>query len=87
MSEIWLLIWPIFAGLLLGIIFFGGLWWTVRKGLKSTQPALWFMISLMMRTGITISGFYFIGGQSWQKLVLMLIGFIISRWGISYLTR
>jgi F1F0 ATPase subunit 2 len=24
---------------LLGVIFFGGLWWTVRKGLSSKRPA------------------------------------------------
>ena len=30
------------AGVLLGAIFFGGLWWTVRKGVSSQQPALWF---------------------------------------------
>ena len=27
------------AGLLLGAIFFGGLWWTLRKGLQSPRPA------------------------------------------------
>ncbi len=30
------------AGLLLGAIFFGGLWWTVRKGASSRRSALWF---------------------------------------------
>jgi F1F0 ATPase subunit 2 len=34
------------AGLLLGAIFFGGLWWTVRKGVASSRPALWFLGSL-----------------------------------------
>ena len=28
------------AGLLLGAIFFGGLWWTVRLGVASRRPAL-----------------------------------------------
>ena len=30
------------AGVVLGAIFFGGLWWTVRKGVSSKRPALWF---------------------------------------------
>ena len=39
------------AGLVLGAIFFGGLWWTVRKGLSSQQPALWFLGSMLLRMG------------------------------------
>jgi hypothetical protein len=27
------------AGVLLGALFFGGLWWTVRRGLSSKRPA------------------------------------------------
>jgi len=37
-----LLILALAAGLVLGAIFFGGLWWTVRKGVSSKYPALWF---------------------------------------------
>ena len=32
------------AGGVLGGIFFGGLWWTTRKGLSAGQPALWFFV-------------------------------------------
>ena len=31
------------AGVLLGVFFFGGLWWTVRRGVSSNRPALWFL--------------------------------------------
>jgi heme A synthase len=37
---------------LLGVIFFGGLWWTVRKGLSSKRPALCFFGSLLLRTSM-----------------------------------
>ena len=30
------------AGCFLGAIFYGGLWWTVRRGVTSARPALWF---------------------------------------------
>ena len=43
---------------LLGAIFFGGLWWTVRKGVASRRPALWFLGSLLLRTSIALAGFY-----------------------------
>lgn len=37
------------AGMALGAMFYGGLWWTVRKGIRSQRPALWFLVSLLVR--------------------------------------
>lgn len=67
------------AGLLLGAIFFGGLWWTVRKGMESTRPALWFFASLLIRLSLVTAGFYFVGGGDWRRLVACLVGFVIAR--------
>ena len=58
MNEPLMLVLAVVAGVLLGAIFFGGLWWTVRKGVSSTRPALWFLGSLLLRTGIVLAGFY-----------------------------
>jgi len=74
------------AGILIGLIFFGGLWWTVRKGISSKQPALWFFVSLLLRMGITLLGFYFIGRGDWQRLVACLLGFVIARFVVMFLT-
>jgi len=41
---------------LLGAMFFGGLWWTIRRGLSSQHPALWFFSSLLLRTAIVLAG-------------------------------
>ena len=49
--------WRLAAGVLLGAIFFGGLWLTVRKGVSSKQPALWFFGSLLLRMSIVLSWF------------------------------
>ncbi len=79
------------AGLLLGAIFFGGLWWTVRRGLASRRPALWFIASLLLRMGMAMAGFYWLareigqsagqqtGQLSWQPLLLCLLGFVLAR--------
>jgi F1F0 ATPase subunit 2 len=67
------------AGLLLGMFFFGGLWWTVRKGVSSKQPALWFLGSLLLRTAVTLAGIYWIGHDHWERLLLCLFGFVIAR--------
>ena len=48
------------TGISLGAMFFGGLWWTVQKGVSSKQPALWFLGSLLLRTWLTLDGFYFV---------------------------
>ena len=69
----------LFAGMLLGAVFFGGLWWTVQKGVSARQPALWFGASLLLRTGIVLAGFYFVSGAEWKRLLLCLFCFIIAR--------
>ena len=56
------------AGLLLGAIFFGGLWWTIRKGLSSKRSALWFLGSLLLRTSIALAGFYFVAARTLGKV-------------------
>ena len=75
------------AGILLGAIFFGGLWWTVRKGVSSKQPALWFLGSMLLRMGIALAGFYFVSGWDWERLLICLLGFLMARMLVTYLTR
>lgn len=75
------------AGFLLGAVFFGGLWWTVRKGLSSRQSALWFLGSMLLRMGIALAGFYFVGRGDWRRLIACLLGFVIARFVVTWLTR
>jgi F1F0 ATPase subunit 2 len=63
----------------IGILFFGGLWLTVKKSLASKTPALWLIGSFLLRSAVTIVGFYFLSGNDWKKMVVCLIGFIIAR--------
>jgi F1F0 ATPase subunit 2 len=84
MNNLLLLIPALATGMLLGIIFFGGLWWTVQKGLVSAHPALWFLSSLLLRTAITVTGFYLISAGNWQKLLACLLGFILVRLVMMY---
>ncbi|MCB0579721.1 MAG: hypothetical protein KDD10_10485 [Phaeodactylibacter sp.] len=82
---IWIL--ALLAGAALGVIFFGGLWWTVRKGLTARRPGLLFLGSMLARSAIVLTGFYLIGGDSWEKLLAALLGFIGMRAVITRLTR
>jgi F1F0 ATPase subunit 2 len=76
-----------FAGLLLGALFFGGLWWTVQKGIASHHPALWFFGSFIARMSIVLAGFYFIGSGHWQRLLSCLVGLLLARLIAMRLTR
>lgn len=75
------------AGGALGAIFFGGLWWTVRKGLTSSRPVLWVFASFLLRTGIALVGFYVVSGGDWQRLLACLAGFVMARLVVTRLTR
>ncbi len=79
MNETFTTLMALIAGILLGIFFFGGLWWTTKKGLHSKSPALWFMGSLLIRMGITIPAFYFISRNHWESALICLVGFIVAR--------
>jgi F1F0 ATPase subunit 2 len=87
MNETLMLVVAGVAGLVLGAIFFGGLWWTVRKGVSTPRPALWFFGSMLLRMGLVLAGFYFVGGGQWQRLLVCLLGFVIARFLVTRLTR
>ncbi len=74
-------------GALLGTFFFGGLWWTVRKAVTARNPAFWFLGSMLLRTSIVVTGFYFILGDNWQRLLAGLLGFIVARHIVMRLTQ
>ena len=87
MTETLSLVLTLVTGGLLGAIFFGGLWWTVRKGFSSKQPALWFFGSVLLRTSIALAGIYLIGRGHWERLLVCLLGFVIARHVVMRLTR
>ena len=75
------------AGAGLGAIFFGGLWWTVRKGASSPRPALWFFGSALLRMSIALAGFFLVSGGHWERLLACLLGFVMARLAVTWLTR
>ena len=87
MNNYLILALALIAGLLLGTLFFGGLWWTVHKGVFSNRPSFWFIGSRLLRMSFVLVGFYFVGRGDWQRLVTCLIGFILARLIIMRLTR
>ena len=87
MNELQYMVMASGAGLLIGSFFYGGLWWTVKKGMKSGYPALWFIGSLITRFAVTLLGFYLVSGNHWERMLMCLAGFVIARAVVTRLTR
>ena len=67
------------VGMGTGIVYFGGLWWTVRQLPFVRQPALLTMGSFLVRTGISLTAFYLASEGHWERILISLLGFIIIR--------
>jgi F1F0 ATPase subunit 2 len=87
MNEPIMLIISAAAGGALGTLFFAGLWFTVRKGLESDRPALWFLGSTLVRTGLLLTSFYVIGRGNWHYLLACLLGFFGARIVVTVILR
>ncbi len=87
MNEIIFMILAFTAGLALGTLFFGGLWFTVKKTITAKIPAIWFLGSFFLRVSIVLIGFYFVSNGSWQRLLICLLGFVVARFMVMYFTR
>jgi len=75
------------AGGVLGAAFFGGLWWTVRRGASSATPAWWFLGSFVLRTAVALAGFYAVGAGQPARMAMCLLGFLLVRSIVLRVTR
>ncbi len=87
MNEVWHIILVFAAGIILGTLFFGGLWLTVKKSITAKSPALWLIGGFFIRINMVLIGFYYVSGDSWQRLLICLLGFIIARMIVMQLTK
>jgi len=75
----WQLGFAVISGMALGLVYFGGLWLTVRRLPCVARPALLMACSYLGRLGVTITGFCVLGAGSWQRLLALLCGFMVTR--------
>ncbi len=71
----------------LGSVFYGGLWWTVRRLATSRRPALAVSISLLLRMGVALGGLHLVGHGDWVRLLSCLLGFLLARVAVTRLAR
>ena len=67
------------SGLALGVVFFGGLWWTTQRLLHSRRPALLALTSLLVRMGCLAAGMYLITRIGAVAAVAAAAGMLVVR--------
>jgi len=72
------------AGLVLGGLFYAGLWWTVRRGVAGPRPGLLFLGSLLLRLAVVLAGFHYVSDQRWERLLACLLGLVLARAAITW---
>lgn len=75
------------VGIGFGVIFFGGLWWTVKKMHSVKQPALWFFVSFIVRVSLVLYGVYWVANGQWQPILMFMLGFFAARFAIHLYVR
>ena len=68
-----------FIGVILGIIFFGGLYWTIQKLSEAKHPALLMTLSLLLRMAILLGVLYYVAKGGYQGILFALLGMILVR--------
>jgi|GEM_PF-395122 len=87
MNEILMIVLALIAGVVLGIIFFYGLWLTVKKAMTAKIPALWILGSFLIRTSVTLLGIYYVGNENINNYIICGVGFVIGRYMVRSFTK
>jgi len=75
------------AGSFLGAVFYGGLWWTVRR-FSGRAVGPWLVGSFVLRTVIVLAGFFAVARGPWAGLAACFTSFfaarlLVTRWAQS----
>lgn len=71
----------VLGGAALGLFYYAGLWFTLRRLPQQAHPALWVSGSFTLRLAVSMAGFYVILGpdRSLPRLGVALLAFIVAR--------
>ncbi len=69
----------VLAGFGLGIVFYGGLWLTLRGLGKSKHPVVLVLGSFWGRTAIVIAGLILAMDTRWERALVCMAGFVLAR--------
>ena len=67
------------AGFIIGMVFFGGLRWTIQRLPETRHPLALAMASLIIRASFVVVALLLVGQSEWQRYVVLMIGIILAR--------
>jgi F1F0 ATPase subunit 2 len=67
------------AGILFGVIYFGGLWLTIQKMGEVDRPVLLLTGSFIFRLALVLAGFYLVSNGRLEFLAVSLVTFFLTR--------
>ncbi len=70
---------PLGLGLMLGGLYFAGLWWTIASLARSRRPGLTLAASFCIRAAFLVAGIVWLTDGQPVRIVAALVGFWISR--------
>ena len=70
---------PAAGGLLIGLLYFGALWWTVRRMASARHPAALAAGSFLVRAAVAAGGIVLVSGGKLVPLVAAMAGLLIGR--------
>jgi F1F0 ATPase subunit 2 len=68
-----------FGGVVLGLVFFGGLYWSVQQLPTVKHPGLLMMASLLMRMAVLLTGLYFLMAGEIKNLLAAVVGVMLMK--------
>ena len=71
------------TGVMLGVVFFGGLWWTVRRVLRYGAAGWWFVCSYLIRLAVIAAGLYVISHDNPVRGVAAGLGLVLTRFAVT----
>ncbi len=80
MNEWVITLTPVFLlGIVLGLVYFFGLWTTVQRLPYVHHPALWAVLSFVLRNLVVFAGLFLVVEGQWQRVAACLAGFLLIR--------
>lgn len=75
------------SGLIMGLVFFGGLYWSVEKLPQTKNPALLMLASLLVRMAVLMTGFVLLFKRSVAEGMAALVGIVVVKFMLIAFTK
>ena len=83
MSDVIALAAGLVTGAVLGVVFFGGLWWTTQRLPTTPRPALLLSLSLLVRVVVLAVGLLLVAQLGGGPLLFAAVGLVVARIGLT----